>query len=197
MFEYLMPTLWFKLYPRTMLEQSARVAVQCQEAWAAEREIPWGVSEAAYNVQDSAGNYQYRAFGIPALAINPSSGDDFVVSPYAAFLALTVDPRQAVRNLQRMAELGWMGELGFYDAVDFAPARLGPEEQSKVVRCWMSHHQGMSLLAACNLLTDGAIQKLFHSEPAICATELLLHEKLVAVSNPIERARPVKAGTRD
>jgi hypothetical protein len=197
MFEYLMPTLWFRHYPRSILEQSARVAVQCQEDWATEKEMPWGVSEAAYNIQDSAGNYQYRAFGIPALAINPSTDDDIVVSPYATFLALTVDPRSAVRNLQRMAELGWMGELGFYDAVDFGPARLGPEERFKVVRCWMSHHQGMSLLAVCNLLTDGAIQKLFHSEPAICATELLLHEKLMPVSNSIERARPAKAGVRE
>jgi len=189
MFEYLMPTLWFKHYPRTLLEQSARVAVECQREWAAERDRPWGVSEAAYNTQDEAGHYQYRAFGIPALAINPNADDDAVVSPYATFLALAVDPRRALQNLQRMTELGWMGELGFYDSVDFAPGRLGPEERSKVVRCWMAHHQGMSLLAACNLLTDGAIQKLFHSEPAICATELLLHEKLLPVNYPIDRAK--------
>ncbi len=186
MFEYLMPTLWFRHYPRTLLEQSARVAVQCQKEWAGERAMPWGISEAAYRTQDAAGHYQYRAFGIPALAINPNAGDDVVVSPYATFLALAVAPHQAVRNLQRMAELGWLGDLGFYDAVDFAAARRSPEEAYKVVRCWMAHHQGMSLLAACNLLTDGAIQKLFHSESAICATELLLHEKLLPVNNPFQ-----------
>lgn len=193
MFEYLMPTLWFKHYPRTLLEQSARVAVQCQREWATERAMPWGISEAAYNTQDAAGHYQYRAFGIPDLAINPNADDDIVVSPYATFLALALDPHQAVHNLQRMTELGWLGELGFYDAVDFAPSRLGPAKGYEVVRCWMAHHQGMSLLAACNLLTDGAIQKLFHSEPAICATELLLHEKLLPVSRPVDRAKPQAA----
>ena len=190
MFEYLMPTLWFKHYPRTLLEQSARVAVQCQKEWAEGKAMPWGISEAAYSTQDAAGHYQYRAFGVPALALNPISGEDVVVSPYATFLALAVDPHPAVQNLQRMEELGWLGELGFYDAADFAPARVAPEEGHKLVRCWMAHHQGMSLLAACNLLTDGAIQKLFHSEPAICATELLLHEKLLPVTNPIEHAKP-------
>jgi hypothetical protein len=190
MFEYLMPALWFKHYPRTLLEQSARVAVQCQKDWAREKGMPWGISEAAYNVQDAAGHYQYRAFGVPALAINPNSEDDVVVSPYATFLALAFDPRQAVRNLQRMTELGWLGDFGFYDSIDFAPSRVESGQQFKVVPCWMAHHQGMSLLAACNLLTDGAIQKSFHSEPAVCATELLLHEKLLPVSNPIDRARP-------
>ena len=189
MFEYLMPAVWFRHYPRTLLEQSVRVAVQCQKDWAGERGMPWGISEAAYNLQDPAGHYQYRAFGVPALAINPNSEDDVVVSPYATFLALALDPRQAVRNLQRMTELGWLGELGFYDSIDFATARLDPGQQYKVVPCWMAHHQGMSLLAACNLLTDGAIQKLFHSEPTICATELLLHEKLLPVNNPIDRAK--------
>ena len=189
MFEYLMPALWFKHYPRTLLEQSARVAVQCQKDWAEERGMPWGISEAAYNLQDAAGRYQYRAFGVPELAINPNSEEDLVVSPYATFLSLAMDPHQAVRNLQRMMDLGWLGELGFYDSIDFATARLDPGQQYKVVPCWMAHHQGMSLLAACNLLTDGAIQKLFHSEPTICATELLLHEKLLPVNNPINRSK--------
>ncbi len=151
--------------------------------------MPWGISEAAYSAQDAAGHYQYRAFGVPALAINPNSEEDVVVSPYATFLALAFDPRRDVRNLQRMTELGWLGELGFYDSIDFAPARAEPGQQYKVVPCWMAHHQGMSLLAACNLLTDGAIQKSFHSEPAVCATELLLHEKLLPISNPNDRAR--------
>jgi len=189
MFEYLMPALWFKHYPRTLLEQSARVAVQCQKDRAEERGMPGGISEAAYNVQDAAGHYQYRAFGVPALAINPNPEEDVVVSPYETFLALAFDPRQAVRNLQRMTELGWLGDLGFYDSIDFAPSRVESGQQFKVVPCWMAHHQGMSLLAACNLLTDGAIQKLFHSEPAVCATELLLHEKLLPVSIPIDRAK--------
>ncbi len=190
MFEYLMPTLWFRHHPRTILSESARLAVRCQREWVRQSAIPWGVSEAAYSLQDSAGHYQYRAFGIPVLALRPTPHEDVVVAPYASFLALAVDPPQAVQNLQHMKEMNWLGELGFYEAADFAPLRVGSEDEYRLVRCWMAHHQGMSLLAACNLLTDGAMQTLFHSEPAICATELLLHEKSPLATKPIRRVTP-------
>jgi hypothetical protein len=188
MFEYLMPTLWLKQYPRTLLEHSAGVVVSCQKEWVQEKPMPWGISEAAYSTQDAAGQYQYRAFGVPVLAFNPGPDDDVVISPYASFLALNVNPHQAVQNLQRMKGMNWLGKLGFYDAADFAPARVTSQEGYQLVRCWMAHHQGMSLLAACNLLTEGSIQKLFHAEPAVCATELLLHEKPSLVTHPVRRA---------
>jgi len=41
----------------------------------------------------------------------------------------------------------------------------------------MAHHQGMSLLAILNLLEDNAVQRWFHANPHLQATELLLHEK--------------------
>ena len=69
------------------------------------------------------------------------------------------------------------------------PSSGSNQDTPEVVPSWMAHHQGMSLLAACNSLTDGAIQKLFHSEPAICATELLLHERLLPVDNTINHAK--------
>ena len=75
-------------------------------------------------------------------------------------------------NLRHMAEFGWSGRYGFYEAVDYA--RAGGE----VVRSWMAHHQGMSLLAICNLLFDNPMQRYFHSEPRVLATELLLHERV-------------------
>ncbi len=46
-----------------------------------------------------------------------------------------------------------------------------------MVREWMAHHQGMSLLAILNLLEDGAVQRWFLANPHLQATELLLHEK--------------------
>jgi len=194
MFEYLMPAMWFKQYPQTLLEQAARVAVQCQEKWMSGNSTPWGISEAAYNLQDEAGQYQYRAFGVPALALTPISEEDVVVSPYSSFLALAVDPHQAVVNLQRMRSLNWLGELGFYDSADFSPSRVAPEDGYKLVRCWMAHHQGMSMLAGSNLLTEGALQKLFHSEPAVCATELLVHENVAGAADKlVEGARPKRS----
>jgi cyclic beta-1,2-glucan synthetase len=44
----------------------------------------------------------------------------------------------------------------------------------------MAHHQGMSLLSIANYLLDGVVQRWFHSDPRVQATELLLHEKPVA-----------------
>jgi hypothetical protein len=189
-FEYLMPALWFEHRPRTLLGESVRAAVSCQMEWP-DKSIPWGISEAAYSTQDESGHYQYRAFGIPFLALNPACHKDPVISPYSSFLALNVNPHPAVENLERMHALNWVGELGFYDAIDFAPERVGPHGRCKVVRCWMAHHQGMSLLAACNLLTGGVIHKLFHSEPAVRATELLLHEKPAPGA---ERVAPAENG---
>ena len=100
-------------------------------------------------------------------------------------------PHEAVQNLQRMRDMNWLGEQGFYDAADYAPHRVASPEGYVLVRCWMAHHQGMSLLAACNLLTGDAISKCFHSEPAVRATELLLHEKPSPVGIPLVRDQSI------
>jgi hypothetical protein len=195
MFEYLMPTLWFEHRPRTLLGEGVRSAVQFQIDWAGKC-LPWGVSEAAFSARDDAGHYRYRAFGTPFLALNPESGEDVVVSPYSTCLALTIDPLRALQNLQRMKSLDWLGDLGFYDAADFTPERVAAPEKYNLVRCWMAHHQGMSLLAACNLLTGDGIHKLFHSEPAIRATELLLHEKPAPSAPSIKQASAADSRAR-
>ncbi len=51
----------------------------------------------------------------------------------------------------------------------------------------MTHHQGMSLLAICNLLYNCPFQRYFHSEPQVVATELLLHER-VPSTMPVDKA---------
>ena len=55
---------------------------------------------------------------------------------------------------RRLAALGLLGQHGFFDALDCTRARTGGGGQ--IVRCVMAHHQGMSLLAACNALLDVA-----------------------------------------
>jgi len=44
----------------------------------------------------------------------------------------------------------------------------------------MVHHQGMSLLALGNFLCDNVVQRWFHSDRRVQATELLLQEKPVS-----------------
>jgi hypothetical protein len=103
-----------------------------------------------------------------------------VISPYSTFLALDTDPVGAVRNLRRMADMGWFGSHGFYEAADFTSIRRKFwQDRHQLVRCWMAHHQGMSLLALANFLNDSVVQEWFHAERRVQATELLLHEKPV------------------
>jgi len=182
MFEYLMPVLWMRSYPGTLLERSRSAAVRAQQAFAAVKRIPWGISESSYFKRDDSGNYGYRAFGVPGLAVHVDEDekDALVVAPYATFLALHVDGAGALRNLRKMAGKKWVGPYGFYEAVDFTSARMHSwRRRFEVVHCWMAHHQGMSLLSIANFLGDGTMQDWFHSSPRVQATELLLQEKPV------------------
>ncbi|HLW89452.1 MAG TPA: glucoamylase family protein [Terriglobales bacterium] len=181
LFEYLMPSLWMRSYPNTLLERSRAAAVRSQQTYSARRGVPWGISESAYFKLDEAGNYQYYAFGLPHLALRKQGMDALVISPYSTFLALNTDPVRAVRNLRTMDHMGWFGSHGFYEAADFTSAK-GKFwwDRHQLVLCWMAHHQGMSLLALANFLHDDVVQKWFHAERRVQATELLLHEKPVA-----------------
>jgi hypothetical protein len=181
LFEYLMPSLWMRSYPNTLLERSRVAAVRSQQTYAARRGVPWGISESAFFKLDDAGNYQYYAFGLPHLALHKQAVNALVISPYSTFLALDTDSAGAVRNLHRMADLGWVGSHGFYEAADFSSVRRRFWQNSpQLVRCWMAHHQGMSLLALANFLNDNVVQRWFHAERRVQATELLLQEKPVA-----------------
>jgi hypothetical protein len=181
LFEYLMPSLWMRSYSNTLLERSRATAVRSQQTYAARKGVPWGISESAYFKLDEAGNYQYYAFGLPHLALRKREMNALVISPYSTFLALDTDPVGAVRNLRRMADMGWFGSHGFYEAADFTSIRRKFwQDRHQLVRCWMAHHQGMSLLALANFLNDSVVQKWFHAERRVQATELLLHEKPVA-----------------
>jgi cyclic beta-1,2-glucan synthetase len=188
MFEYLMPALWMRTHPNTLLDRSRATAVQAQQDYTENKRAPWGISESAYLETDQAGNYQYFAFGLPKLALRKGATDALVISPYSTFLALTVAPAAALHNLRRMASLGWIGVHGFYESADFSRARRKWLRRYQLVRCWMAHHQGMSLLAVANFLQDGIVQEWFHSDPRVMATELLLHEK------PVAHVRAAEAG---
>lgn len=171
MFEYLMPAIWMRHYEGTITEQSIRAVVRVQREFARRKGVPWGISESACRAEEG-GEHGYAAFGVPELALKPTDPGALVISPYSTFLALEVDPEEAIKNLRRMQEFGWSGRYGFYEAVDYAAAG------GEVIRSWMAHHQGMSLLAACNLLFNDPMRRYFHAEPQVMATELLLHERI-------------------
>lgn len=178
MFEYLMPALWMRIYPNTLLERSAIAAVRAQGAYAADKHIPWGISESACCGIDDCGNYQYHAFGVPQLAIHKVDADGPVVSPYSTFLALDIDPSAALQNLRKLKSKRSLGTYGFYEALDFNLSRCRSRwHRFELVRCWMAHHQGMSLLSIANFMRGKVMQRWFHDHPRVQATQLLLQEK--------------------
>lgn len=192
LFEYLMPALWMEAYPDTILAMSQQTAIRCQQKFARRKHRPWGVTEAAFSRKDANGNYQYQAFGIPSLALKADISAQ-AVAPYAPILALPMDPHGAVANLRRMKRMGWLGEFGYYESADYKPDAHHAKAKYELVRSWMAHHQGMSLLAFSNFLADSAIQKRFHAEPRVQATERILHERVPATVPVVPMEGPVIA----
>ena len=194
MFEYMMPTLWMQTSPETLLAQSLPLVVTAQRQFIGRRRMPWGISEASHSQRDSQGNYQYHAFGVPTLALNPPPREFLVIAPYATVLALEADRGSALANLYEMEKMGWLGEFGFYESADYsANTQHPPGSKYTLVRSWMAHHQGMSLLAITNLLANKPFQRWFHADPRVRATELLLHEKPVQVAPPQDLPRTVSS----
>ena len=194
MFEYLMPSLVMRAPVGSLLEQTNRLVVERQESYGRSLGIPWGISESAYNARDLEFTYQYSNFGVPGLGLKRGLSENVVIAPYATALAAMVDPHGARRNYARLAEMGAGGRYGFYEALDFTRSRLPDNADVAIVRNFMVHHQGMTIVAIANTLQDGQMRARFHHEPMIQACELLLHERMprnVAVAHP--RAEEVKA----
>ncbi len=188
MFEYLMPGLWMRSFRGSMLARTELAVVAAQQSHVARLRIPWGISESACDARDVAGHYQYHAFGLAEIASSANATDGGpVIAPYASCLALQHDPAAANRNIERMIASGWLSDYGLYEAADYAPgtedrAHMPPPSAARlpqpgIVRSWMAHHHGMSLLALCNTLANGAVQRWFHADRRVQATELLLHER--------------------
>jgi cyclic beta-1,2-glucan synthetase len=197
LFEYLMPLLVMRSYPETLLDQTCQMAVRRQIHYGAERRVPWGISESGYNVVDRYDNYQYKAFGVPGLGLKRGLGDDLVVAPYATGLAAMVDPARAARNFRRLAEEGLEGVYGYYEAIDYTRVQEGEEVRPRskaggtVIRSYLAHHQGMTLVSLANALLGNPMVERFHADARVKATELLLQER-VPRQSPIMQPRPVE-----
>jgi len=202
MFEYLMPSLVMRAPTGSLLATTNRMIVRRQMTYAAAKGVPWGMSESAFNARDLEFTYQYSNFGIPDLALKRGLGESIVIAPYATALAAMVDARAAAHNFVRLTEAGGLGAYGFYEALDYTPARVPDGQKAAIVRAYMAHHQGMSIIAILNALQDGIMRSRFHTEPRIQATELLLQERTPRNLMPPEikaeeTGRNVRAGDQD
>ncbi|MBF0300674.1 MAG: phosphorylase, partial [Oligoflexia bacterium] len=194
MFEYLMPSLVMNTPVGSLLEQTCKLVVKRQILYGEQRSVPWGVSESAYNERDIHFTYQYSNFGVPGLGLKRGLVNDLVIAPYATILAAMYDSVSAVKNLKRLLKLSACGLFGFYEAIDFTKERLPENKEVVVVKTYMTHHQGMSLISIANVLYDGIFRKRFHLVPMVQATELLLQERTptnVIVEKPTMEASEV------
>jgi cyclic beta-1,2-glucan synthetase len=186
MFEYLMPQLLLPNYTGTIVAESCQAVVERQREYGGQRRVPWGISESAYSAQFASYDYQYQSFGVPGLGLKRGLGLDLVIAPYATAMAVMIEPHDALRNLRRLASEGAAGRYGFYEAIDYTRDRLPPNRRSLVVRAFMAHHQGMSLVALANCLLGEPMPRRFLAEPMVRATDLLLQERLPRAATPVE-----------
>ena len=178
MFEYLMPPLLMKSYDGTLLDQTYQAVVERQIAYARRQVVPWGISESGYYRFDANQNYQYRGFGVPGLGRKRGLGEDLVITPYASLLALPVRPQAVVDNIGRFVDEGILGHYGLYEAVDYTRSRLPLGRERAIVRSYMSHHQGMIMLALTNYFEDELIVRYFHADPLVQSVQMLLQEQV-------------------
>ena len=197
MFEYLMPALVMRSPANSMLSQTYEQVVVRQIEYGEERSVPWGISESAFNARDMDFTYQYSGFGVPGLGLKRGLSEDLVIAPYATALAAMIDPAAAVQNFARLARAGAAGSYGFYESLDYTSSRLPEGKDVAVIRAFMAHHQGMSIVALADVLNAGVMRDRFHAEPIVRATELLLQERTprdVLVARP--RAEEVTAASK-
>lgn len=181
MFEYLMPTLVMAEPRGSALDEAGQSALREQRASVAGSGLPWGQSESAYAVRDDTLAYQYAPQGVARLALRRTPPAEHVVAPYASVLATLVDARAACANLRLLDSLGARGRHGFFEALDYTPARqthgTGTVPGHTLVRTSMAHHQGMSIVALANLLHGGVAQRWGMAHPRLQAVASLLHER--------------------
>ncbi len=177
MFEYLMPGLVLDEPHGSVLREACHAAVREQIAFAQTQQVPWGISESAYAGRDHTLAYQYAPQGVPRLALRRTPPDELVIAPYATALAAQVAPHLAFINFVALEKLAARARYGFIEALDFSPARQVGGGPFMPVVTFMSHHQGMSIVALANVLLGGSAQRWGMANAQIEAVTSLLHER--------------------
>ena len=177
-FEYLMPNINIEQYEGSLLDEACRFLIMSQIEYAKKLGIPWGISEAAFNLRDLNNNYQYKAFGIPWLGLKRGLEDDMVVSPYSVFLSLNYVPKQGIENLKLLESEGMNSKYGFYESIDYTLSRLKYGKKYEIVKTYMAHHQGLSLLSINNLINKNILVKRFMKNPEFEGIKILLQERM-------------------
>ncbi len=203
MFEYFMSTLFLPVYENSFEYEALKFCLHEQKKRVAGTKIPYGISESGFYSFDNSLNYRYKAHGIKSTAMKRKADDELVISPYSTFLTLPFETKSALKNLDRLSALHAEGHCGFYEAVDFNKSRTDGEDYC-IVRSFMSHHLGMSMISLANTVFSDIFVRRFTSDPDIKSALGLLKEKIPAdsrivnrVSDENESKRPVRSSTEN
>lgn len=176
MFEYLMPNLLLPCPKNSLVYESSRFCLYEQKKRTGGR-MPWGISESCFYDYDASMNYKYAPHGVQKLALKRNMDETMVISPYSTFLGLTVSYEDAVKNLRELEKAGGKGKYGFYEALDYTKERC-ERKTPQIVKTYMAHHLGMSLLAISNVLEGDIMRKRFMSDDNSGAYSELLEERI-------------------
>ncbi len=190
-FEYFMPALFLPVVENSLEDESLSYAYYCQKKFATRMEDNkrvFGISESGYSLSDENGIYQYKAFGVPYLALNEKQSHVKVISPYASFLMLRQKERAILNNLEILKDMGvYDNRFGYLEAVDFNTELLN---DFTIIYSCMSHHKGMSILALANELKDNFIVEKFLSYHEFKSKISLLSERF-PIEGKIEKRKKV------
>ena len=148
MFEYLMPLLVMPTYETRCSTRPTRRQSSGRSSTGRQRGVPWGISESGYNAIDVHLNYQYRAFGVPGLGLKRGLGR----GPGHRALCLGARADGGARGGVREPAAAGRGRAWRADSVSMKRSTIRLRgsragKSSAVVRSFMAHHQGMSLLS--------------------------------------------------
>lgn len=177
LFEYLMPRLLMETPDHSLMGRACRNAIEVHCDFTRRLGLPWGISESGYYQLDSHLHYQYRAFGVPGIGFRRDLGDRLVISPYSSMMALPFNAAAVVENLRELRKHGGYGQYGLYEAIDFGRTVKAAPRRARTVRSYMSHHQGMIMLALNNFFHADIMLGRFHGDPRIAGLTPLLHER--------------------
>ena len=161
-----------KNYPNTLLDETYHFAYFCNKDYieSISRDLPWGISESAYNELDNSLNYKYKAFSTPYLKSKEDKDSRIVISPYSSLMMMEFVPNEVYKNINKLKKLEMYSKYGFYEAYDY--------DNKGVVKSYFAHHLGMSLVGLTNYLTKSSIKNYFHNNVNIRTYDILLKEKV-------------------
>ncbi len=188
-FEYFMPCLFLPVFENSFADEALSFAFAEQVSFS--KEGIFGISESGYFAFDRDMNYQYRAFGVPSLSLRREKEKEKVFSPYSVFLMMRENVVLCLKTLEKYEKLGMWGDMGFFEALDYNPQRASGGRA--MVKSYMAHHVGMSLVAMANVVFDDVFQKRFMSHSLMGSAVELLQEKIptdaVILRNSVESVK--------